>query len=112
MKEVRTEVKVKRECRNTRTFLKMNVCKITMAVAVSIFKITDSLPRKEDYGLTSQIRRSSLSISANIEEAIGRKTSADKRKFYDYARGSAYETMSHLLYGKELGYFEERMSLK
>lgn len=88
-------------------FTEMNVWKIAMAIAVSVFKITDSLPRKEDYGLTSQIRRSSSSISANIAEAFGRTTSADKKKFYDYARGSAFETKSHLLYGKEVGYFDE-----
>lgn len=89
-------------------FTEMNVWKIAMTIAVSVFKITDSLPRKEDYGLTSQIRRSSSSISANIAEAFGRTTSADKRKFYDYARGSAFETKSHLLYGREVNYFSEK----
>lgn len=91
-----------------RDFSEMSVWKIAMVIAVSVFKITDSLPRKEDYGLTSQIRRSSSSISENIAEAFGRTTSADKRKFYDYARGSAFETKSHLLYGKEVGYFDEK----
>ncbi len=88
-------------------FTEMNVWKTAMEIAKQVFKISDSLPRKEDYGLTSQIRRSSTSISANIAEAFGRTTSPDKRKFYDYARGSAFETKSHLLYGKEVGYFNE-----
>jgi four helix bundle protein len=93
-------------------FTEMNVWKMAMAIAASVFKLTDSLPRKEDYGLTSQIRRSATSISANIAEAFGRTTSADKRKFYDYARGSAFETKSHLLYGREVGYFCENESVK
>lgn len=93
-------------------FTEMNVWKMAMAIAVSVFKLTDSLPRKEDYGLTSQIRRSATSISANIAEAFGRATSADKRKFYDYARGSAFETKSHLLYGREVGYFSENEIVK
>ena len=88
-------------------FTEMSVWKTGMLIAKQIFKLTDALPRKEDYGLTSQIRRSSTSISANIAEAFGRTTSPDKRKFYDYARGSAFETKSHLLYGKEIEYFYE-----
>jgi four helix bundle protein len=88
-------------------FTEMNVWKTGMEIAKNVFKISDSLPKKEDYGLTSQIRRSATSISANIAEAFGRTTSPDKRKFYDYARGSAFETKSHLVYGKEVGYFNE-----
>ncbi len=88
-------------------FTEMSVWKIAMDIAVAVFKITDSLPRKEDYGLTSQIRKSATSISANIAEAFGRTTSADKRKFYDYSRGSAFETKSHLMYGKNVGYFKD-----
>ncbi len=89
-------------------FTEMSVWKLAMEIAVEIFKLTDSLPRKEDYGLTSQVRRSATSISANIAEAFGRTTSPDKRKFYDYARGSAFETKSHLLYGKNVNYFKEK----
>ena len=43
-----------------------------MDIAVEVFFISDSLPRKEDYALTSQIRRSAESISANISEGFGR----------------------------------------
>lgn len=46
-----------------------------------------------------------MSISANIAEAYGRRTSLDKRKFYDYARGSAFETQNHIIYGTRVGYF-------
>jgi len=85
----------------------MSVWKLAMEIGVQVFKLTDALPRKEDYGLTSQIRRSATSISANIAEAFGRTTSPDKRKFYDYARGSAFETKSHLIYGKNVDYFTD-----
>jgi four helix bundle protein len=88
-------------------FKDMEIWKNGMEIAVEIFKISDTLPRKEDYGLTSQIRRASTSISANIAEAFGRNGSADKKKFYDYARSSAFETKSHLLYGQQVGYFEQ-----
>jgi len=83
----------------------MSVWKNAMQVAESIFQITKNLPQKEDYGLTSQIRRSGLSISANIAEAFGRHSIRDKIQFYYIARGSAYETINHLEYGSRVNYF-------
>lgn len=73
-----------------------------------IFDMTLSLPKSEDYGLTSQIRRSSNSVTGNIAEAFGRKTRKDKSHFYIISRGSAFETQSHILYGKKVGYFKEQ----
>jgi len=79
-----------------------------MNIAETIHQLTDTLPRKEDFGFTSQIRRSGLSISANIAEAFGRKHTKDKLKFYCNSRGSLAETKSHLIYGSKVRYFEER----
>jgi four helix bundle protein len=87
-------------------FTEMSFWKAAMEAAEEISSITEGLSRKEDYGLTSQIRRSSTSIAANIAEAYGRTTSADKSQFYDYARGSVFETRSHLIYGHKVGYFK------
>lgn len=75
-------------------------------LSIDVFKLTSSLPRSEDYGLTSQLRRAANSISANIAEGFGRNTSKDKNQFYIIARGSAFETQNHLLYGRDAGYFE------
>jgi four helix bundle protein len=83
-----------------------------MEIANTIFFMTNDLPRKEDYGLTSQLRRAAVSISANIAEAFGRSSSADKSKFYDYARGSAFETKSLLMYGIKVNYFKEEETMK
>ncbi len=58
-----------------------------MGIAEAIHNCTDNLPRKEDYGFTSQIRRSSLSISANIAEGFGRNHTLDKSNFYYIAKG-------------------------
>jgi four helix bundle protein len=76
-----------------------------MNMAESIFRITSTLPKNEDYGLTSQLRRSALSVSGNIAEAFGRYHLNDKVNFYYYSRGSIAETMSHLEYGIRVGYF-------
>jgi len=72
-----------------------------------IFKMTIDLPRSEDYGLTSQIRRSANSISSNIAEGFGRNTNKDKSHFYIMSRGSATETQNHLLYGLTVSYFDK-----
>ena len=88
------------------SFESMPVWQIAMDIAVLIFEMTKSLPRSEDYGLTSQIRRAALSISANIAEGYGRSTSLDKKRFYIMARGSIFETKSHLIYGKNVNYFD------
>jgi len=87
-----------------RSFKDMPVWQQAMEIAERIYSVTEDLPRKEDYGLTSQIRRSALSISANIAEAFGRKHLLDKINFYYHARGSLTETQSHLEYSRRVGY--------
>jgi four helix bundle protein len=85
------------------SFEEMPVWQKSLELSSKVFELTISLPRSEDYGLTSQIRRSSNSISGNIAEAFAK----DKKNFYVFARGSANETKSHLLYIITVGYFNE-----
>ena len=74
-------------------------------LSVEVFNLCKDLPRSEDYGLTSQIRRSANSVSSNIAEGFGRKTNKDEIHFYIMARGSAFETQNHLIYGNKIKYF-------
>ncbi len=90
-----------------KTFEEMPVWQKAMDLAVKVFSLTEDLPSKEDYGLTSQVRRSALSVSGNIAEGFGRNHSKDKIKFYYNARGSLTETSNHLIYGKRTGYFNQ-----
>jgi four helix bundle protein len=90
-----------------KSFRDMSVWKLSFQLATEVFDLTKGLPRSEDYALTSQIRRSSNSVSANIAEAFGRRTSKDKIYFYTISRGSAYETQNHLLYGYGVEYFDK-----
>lgn len=90
-----------------KSFEDMPVWQKAMDLAVKIHALTEGLPRKEDFGLTSQIRNSGLSISGNIAEGFGRKHTRDKLKFYYNARGSLAETKSHLIYGHKVGYFSQ-----
>lgn len=95
-----------------KSFRDMEVWQKAHELSLEIFDITKNLPRSEDYALTSQIRRSSNSVSANIAEAFGRRTKKDKSYFYTISRGSAFETQNHLLYGKGVGYFNEEVTSK
>ena len=90
-----------------KSFRDMPVWQNALDLSDVVFEITIALPKSEDYGLTSQVRRSSNSVTGNISEAFGRKTKRDKSHFYIISRGSAFETQSHLLYGKKVGYFEK-----
>ncbi len=89
------------------SFREMPIWQDSMKIAIQIFELSEKFPKKEDYSLTSQIRRSALSISANIAEAFGRNHTKDKINFYYYARGSVSETQSHLIYSQEIGYISE-----
>ncbi|WP_231461847.1 four helix bundle protein [Pedobacter sp. Leaf132] len=87
-------------------FTEMPVWKLAMEYAVSVFNLTTDLPKQEDYALTSQIRRSSLSISDNLAEGFGRETNLDKKRFYVMSRGSLLESKNQLIYGRNVGYFD------
>ena len=90
-----------------KSFEDMPVWQKSMELAVKIFNLTEKLPGKEDFGLTSQIRKSGLSVSGNISEGFGRKHTNDKVRFYYNARGSLAETKNHLIYGHKVGYFNK-----
>ena len=88
-------------------FLQTPVWQEATEVAVAIFEMTQSLPRVEDDALTSQMRRSSNSIPANIAEAFGRYHRGNKLNFYYNARGSLCETFSHLHYAHQVGHLSQ-----
>ena len=88
------------------SFTEMPVYQKAHSLAIEVYRLTTNLPRSEDYGLTSQIRRSSNGVAACIAEGFGRITKKDKSNFYIIARGSSFETQNHLLYGNKVGYFE------
>lgn len=90
------------------SFEEMPVWQKAMNLAVKIFDLTEKLPKKEDFGLTSQIRRSGLSVSGNLAEGFGRKHTKNKLNFYYNSRGSLSETKNHMIYGHRTGYFTQK----
>jgi four helix bundle protein len=63
----------------------------SMQLAVEIYRLTKDFPGEEIYGLTSQIRRSAISVPSNIAEGHGRLSAGEFRQFLGIARGSTYE---------------------
>jgi len=77
-------------------FERLDVWQKSVEFAEHIYCISSSFPSKEQFGLTSQIRRSAVSISANIAEGSSRTTDKDFSRFIEIAFGSLCETVSHL----------------
>ncbi|MBE2230670.1 MAG: four helix bundle protein [Chitinophagaceae bacterium] len=88
-------------------FTEMPVWQLGDKVVEAVYRITEILPKREDYALCSQLRSAAVSITGNIAEAFGRGHIKDKINFYYFARGSAYEVRSHLLAGIKAGYFSK-----
>jgi four helix bundle protein len=76
-------------------------------LTLAIYSATKSFPREELFGLTSQIRRASSSIPANLAEGCGRDSDADFKRFVVIAHGSASEAEYFLLLASELGLLKQ-----
>ena len=88
-------------------FWDLDAWKIGNDFVIHIYTISKCFPRDEQFGLTSQIRRSSASITANIAEGFSRFSFKDKNRFYYNARGSLSETQNHLLLAQSIGYINK-----
>ena len=73
----------------------------------SIYKITNNFPREEKFGLISQIRRATVSVSSNLAEGTSRKTNKDKAHFTTISYSSAMEVLNQLIISKELDYISK-----
>ena len=75
-------------------------------LTLASYSVTRPFPSEERYGLTSQIRRCSASIAANIAEACGRSAGGEFQRFLQIAMGSAFELDYHFLLAKDLGFLD------
>jgi four helix bundle protein len=86
-------------------FEKLEIWQLSIALSVKVYKLTGHFPSDEKFGLTSQIRRATNSISANIAEGLSR-TKKDRARFIQISFGSAIEVLSHLILSEKLGYLD------
>ena len=73
-------------------------------LTICIYKVTQSFPTCEVYGLTAQMRRASISVASNIAEGRGRLNVTEFRQFLGIAQGSIFELKTQLLIAKSLGF--------
>ena len=80
-------------------------------LVLSVYRSSKDFPKSEIYGLTSQMRRASISIPANIAEGFKKKGKPDKLRYMNIAQGSLEESRYYLILAKDLGYIENNKVL-
>jgi four helix bundle protein len=86
------------------SFEKLDVWKKSKDFAVKIYRATQSFPKEEKFGLVSQLRRASVSVSSNIAEGSSRTTANDQARFYTIAYSSVIEVLNQIIISKELNF--------
>lgn len=80
-------------------------------LCVEVYRITDTFPKHERYGLAAELRKTARSIPYNIAEGHRRTSTREYVRFLDIACGSAAELETQFLLGRALAYFDEKVSM-
>jgi four helix bundle protein len=97
---------------HTFAFEKLNSWQEARKLVKLVYSITASFPKHETYGLVSQMRRASSSISSNISEGSGRTSQKDQAHFYQIAYSSNLELLNHFYTALDLEYIEKDNFIK
>lgn len=87
-----------------RSFRDVIVWQRSMQLCTAVYELTRGFPREEIYGLTSQMRRSAVSVASNIAEGHGRGTTLQLMQFLRMARGSSFELQTQIQVAKNMRY--------
>ncbi len=90
-----------------KSFTDLVAWQLAHKLVVTIYKITDNFPSKENFSLTDQMRRCAISISSNIAEGFSRQGKKEKLQFYFMAKGSLTELQNQLLVARDVGYISK-----
>jgi len=85
----------------------LTLWKKAIELVVAIYKVTETFPKEEKFGLTSPLRRASVSIVANISEGAARRSSKEFRQFLSHSQGSASEVDTELVIAFRLNYIRQ-----
>jgi four helix bundle protein len=85
-------------------FTKLRVWQVAHAWVLDIYRTTRLFPPEERFGLTSQLRKSASSVSANVAEGSKRRSNIDYARFINQAEASVSESENHLILARDLGY--------
>jgi four helix bundle protein len=88
-------------------YRELKVWQLGVDLALEIYRLTADFPKTEQYGLTSQLRRASVSIPSNIAEGHARKTRREMQRFANIAKGSLAELETQLIIAGELKFLTD-----
>jgi four helix bundle protein len=91
----------------TNSYKDLQVWKVSMDLVIEVYKLTDKFPRSEIYGLTNQVRRSSVSIPSNIAEGSGRRSLKEFIHFLYISKASLLELETQIEISNRLGYIKD-----
>jgi four helix bundle protein len=89
-----------------RNYKDLQVWEKAHKLTLAIYRGTHDFPKEERFGLTSQIRRSSASIAANLAEGCGRRSDGEMARYIQISMGSGAELSYHLLLARDLGFLK------
>jgi four helix bundle protein len=88
------------------SFEKLEAFQEAVNLSVDVYRVTDSFPRRETYGITAQTRGAAASVVRHLAEGQGRLSVGEWRQFLSQARGSLYEVEANLILALRLGFLE------
>ena len=92
------------------TYTDLEVWQAAMDLVMGIYEITQSFPREDIYGLTSQLRRAAVSVPSNIAEGKGRSSDKELVQFLNPSRGSLFEIETQVAIARSIGYLNAETS--
>lgn len=90
-----------------KNFKNLKIWQKGIELVVNVYKDSMKFPKEELYGLTSQIRRSAVSIPSNIDEGSGRNSDKEFNRFLDISLGSSFELETQLIIAHELEFLSD-----
>ena len=89
-------IPLKKSNMNEFSYKKLIVWQKAMSLVKSVYTVANKFPKNEEYNLKSQVKRAAVSVVSNIAEGSGRKSPAERKRFYEIARSSAIEVDAQL----------------
>ena len=90
------------------SFESLEVWQMSRELVKDVYQVTATFPQDERFGLTSQLRRSSVSVGSNIAEGSTRWSKKDQSRFYEIAFGSLIEALNQLILATDLKFLQEK----
>jgi four helix bundle protein len=93
-------------------FKDLKIWKVAIELVKKVYLISSELPKEETYGLTSQMRRSAISIPSNVAEGFRRQHNNEFKQFLYISLGSCAELETQMIIAEELGYIDKDQTSK